>query len=48
MNNKTIMIYYLYVLALLVLTGYAVFEKDVSGWWFLLTALFSSVTPTSN
>lgn len=47
MNNKTIIIYYLYVLLLVVLTGYAVFEKDASGWWFLLTALFSSAVPYS-
>lgn len=47
MNNKTVLIYYIYVLTLIVLTGYVVFILDYSGWWFLLTILLMEVAPKS-
>jgi hypothetical protein len=38
--------YYLYSLAVILATGYIVFWKDHSGWWFLLAALFLNNSPT--
>lgn len=48
MNNKTILIYYIYVLLLIGACGYVVFGLGYSGWWFLLVALFTNISPTTN
>jgi hypothetical protein len=45
MNNITIIIYYIYVIIVIILSGYAVFALDHSGWWFLLTVYFISISP---
>lgn len=37
--------YYIYLLVIIFATGYIVFWKGYSGWWFLLTAIFSNVSP---
>ena len=47
MNNKTILIYYIYVLLVLGACGYVVFGLDRSGWWFLLAAALTNISPTS-
>lgn len=48
MNNKTILIYYLYVLIIIFGCGYAVFYLDASGWWFLLALLLTGISPEIN
>lgn len=45
MNNYTILIYYIYALAVITLSGYVVFVLDYSAWWFLLTLIFLDITP---
>lgn len=47
MNNWTIIIYYIYALAIILLTGYAVFILNHSGWYWLLAIIFLSISPTS-
>jgi hypothetical protein len=47
MNNKTLIIYYTFVLIVLALTGYAVFILKASGWWFLFTLLIMDASPYS-
>jgi hypothetical protein len=41
-----LIIYYLYLTAIVFGTGYIVFYKGESGWWFLLTLILSQITPT--
>jgi hypothetical protein len=48
MNNNTLIIYYIFVLAVLALTGYAVFVLNASGWWFCLASIVMGATPESN
>jgi len=45
MNNKTIIIYYLFVLAVLALFTWIVFIEGHSGWWFLLAILLTQMIP---
>lgn len=47
MNNYTVLIYYIYTLTVLILTGYVVFILDHSGAWFILAALFLDNSPTT-
>ena len=45
MDNKTILIYYIYALIVIILSGYVVFVLDFSGWWFLLTLVLLDIKP---
>ncbi len=47
MNNLTILIYYIFLIIIIAFTGYVVFVLNHSGWWFLLTILFSQISPIS-
>lgn len=38
--------YYVYATLLIAGTAYLVFYKGISGWWFLLTAVFLNTTPS--
>ena len=48
MNNKTLLIYYIYVLIVLSACGYVVFGLDRSGWWFLLALLLTNISPKAS
>ena len=48
MNNKTLIIYYIYVLLVLAVFSYAVFVLDHSGWWFILALLFIEISPKND
>lgn len=39
MNNLTILIYFVFVITIITLTGYVVFILNHSGWWFLAAIL---------
>lgn len=46
MNNWTIIIYYIYALTVILLTGYVVFILDYSGWWFAMALVLLNISPT--
>ena len=48
MNNKTLLIYYIYVLIVLGACGYVVFGLGHSGWWFLLALIFIEISPKAD
>jgi len=48
MNNKTILVYYIYVLIVLGACGYVVFGLGHSGWWFLLALVLIEISPKTN
>ncbi|MBP4137430.1 hypothetical protein [Flavobacterium geliluteum] len=47
MNNLTLIIYYIYAIIVIALTGYVVFVLNHSGWWFIVTAIFLTATPST-
>jgi hypothetical protein len=48
MNNQTILIYYIYALIVIILSGYVIFILDFSGWWSLLTLVLLNISPTAD
>ena len=40
--------YYIYAIVIILLTGYVVFILGHSGWWFALTIVLLSPTPSFN
>lgn len=47
MNNYTIIIYYIYALTVILLTGYVVFILDYNGWWFAMALVLLNISPTN-
>ncbi len=45
MKTLIIIVYYVYLTAIIFGTGYIVFFKGESGWWFLLTLILSQISP---
>lgn len=48
MNNRTLLIYYIYVLTVLGACGYVVFGLNHSGWWFVLALIFIEISPKTD
>jgi hypothetical protein len=47
MKQLIFVAYYLYLVAIIFGTAYIVFWRYESGWWFLLTAVFTQISPYS-